>query len=376
MAYDPNQKRHKKGSPTAGAWAADNARGGAVAVAEQRHGQSAIVADPMTVQWLERDVLPTPRHRIPRDVPHEFELQPEFTSIPLEASGEAFTIEDGYHKNQRDYRHYDGELYRAVLAEDIFSYRGDEPAPDYAPYPNRTDHVEGTPDRLTGIISETRSQWNGNEKTGHRQEFRDRGYESEEEAREAVEEAVAQYVVIDGKLWRKTPEPVYEVNTFGLGNNHGGTALMHSTRHSVDGRIRNDNVFTLDEFEAAKRHALSVAEARGDTEDLERIRNKQPIATVAEDRPWAHPTPPIRVPDVPNQFDVPYEDRENIDQYKLRMQKIRRQVEQYAPDSIYTDPETGKRKVDFSQMTVGVEDSYRYYAKRIHELSEPDLDSF
>ena len=68
------------------------------------------------------------------------------------------------------------------------------------------------------------------------------------------------------EIWEMTGEPRYLVTTFGLGGNHGGTALMVETRDSATQRA--DSYFRADDFEAARAHAEQVALHRGDTESV------------------------------------------------------------------------------------------------------------
>ena len=72
--------------------------------------------------------------------------------------------------------------------------------------------------------------------------------------------------IFNGVLYTKTDEPIYEVGTFGLGNNHGGTALF-STRKSFS-NTNYKHAFNALQYDEALRYAESVAKNRGDTDDL------------------------------------------------------------------------------------------------------------
>lgn len=74
------------------------------------------------------------------------------------------------------------------------------------------------------------------------------------------------HVVIDGKPYRAIHEPRYVVATFGLGGNHGGTALMVDSHFNRN--LSADCYFGLLELEEAIAEAARVAEARGDTKNL------------------------------------------------------------------------------------------------------------
>lgn len=75
------------------------------------------------------------------------------------------------------------------------------------------------------------------------------------------------HLIINGELYNKSNEPVYEVMTFGLGGNHGGTSLSIG-KNRLDGPR---NLFRADELDEAKACAASIALGRGDTESVQRI---------------------------------------------------------------------------------------------------------
>lgn len=93
-----------------------------------------------------------------------------------------------------------------------------------------------------------------------------------EEQKAVMREFQSRTVVFNGELWKQTEwEPCYEVCTFGLGSNHGGTALMLGTA-AAGANVENDYIFRADELEAAKAAAETVSLDRGDTESVARIR--------------------------------------------------------------------------------------------------------
>lgn len=73
-------------------------------------------------------------------------------------------------------------------------------------------------------------------------------------------------VVIDGLPYRPAGEPRYVIATFGLGNNHGGTALFADDVYNPN--IGHDRYFNLLDREKALARATEIAEARGDTRSL------------------------------------------------------------------------------------------------------------
>lgn len=73
-----------------------------------------------------------------------------------------------------------------------------------------------------------------------------------------------EYLVVDGtRLFVREREPFYQVCTFGLGNNHGGTALLVSYRTPIIEEY--ETCFNALEADAAIAKADAVAADRGDT---------------------------------------------------------------------------------------------------------------
>ena len=79
------------------------------------------------------------------------------------------------------------------------------------------------------------------------------------------------YVVYDGKVWERCGEPHYTYNTFGMGNNHGGTGFFIQEYINLD--CVNSTTFNALDREKAIEHTVLVALNRGDTDDVDRIKN-------------------------------------------------------------------------------------------------------
>ena len=94
-----------------------------------------------------------------------------------------------------------------------------------------------------------------------------------EEALAQFQEKAEQYLIIDDALWQRTGEPRYEVCTFGLGHNHGGTALMISNHYN--GNKPWDCYYSALEHDKAIADAVETARRRGDTESIPRIESKR-----------------------------------------------------------------------------------------------------
>lgn len=94
----------------------------------------------------------------------------------------------------------------------------------------------------------------------------------------AIEEAGKRFtglIIVDGEVWKPTPEPAYAIVTMGLGGNHGGTYL------EIDYAGRYERRYALTDFDAAVEAAVAFATRRGDTDTIAIIR-KTPKATVLD----------------------------------------------------------------------------------------------
>ena len=86
------------------------------------------------------------------------------------------------------------------------------------------------------------------------------------EARKAFSDNAKGFLIVDGILYREIGEPRYCVMTFGLGHNHGGTALMVSNHYNPNiGKSRYYSALDGDKAVAA---ANKIAARRGDTNDI------------------------------------------------------------------------------------------------------------
>lgn len=88
---------------------------------------------------------------------------------------------------------------------------------------------------------------------------------------EAMQEKADRYIFYDKKIWEKCGEPMYLINTFGLGHNHGGTGFFIDYFYNPN--ISAKNYFRADQYEEAIAYADKVAEGRGDTNDVGRFRD-------------------------------------------------------------------------------------------------------
>lgn len=101
------------------------------------------------------------------------------------------------------------------------------------------------------------------EKMGIREYLGDNRSEEEK----TIFETALRYGVREGRMFVKRNEPVYRVMTFGLGANHGATALVLDSEVSSHGSDGTHH-FNLNDLDKAIRAATFQAELRKDTNSL------------------------------------------------------------------------------------------------------------
>ncbi|SDH56366.1 hypothetical protein [Microbacterium sp. 77mftsu3.1] len=195
-----------------------------------------IVEVPVRGRWTERNVLPTPRHRTPRDVQRDIDVT---VTIPVIASDEApvgITLPAnsfGPNQNARELRVHGGQLYQELTDRD-------------------GTPVPADPDT---IFSRIFDRW------GHGRPHLDGA--NAWQAEEAAQTRVDDLLVIDGTVWEETSEPVYNVGTFGF-NNGTYVGIESATRYAEAGHAMPEWVYPADQREEAIAAAIETSQKRGD----------------------------------------------------------------------------------------------------------------
>lgn len=277
----------------------------------------------LDVEWTERDVIP-PRMRKPRDVQHVLPLEVNIPIVDAKDAPVAIRFKE-QHFLAGDYRVHGGQLYtKSNISAD-----------------NAEEYFE----------------------RGYRGASSDEG--SEESVKADMQSKADQLRIIDGEIWSPAPEPVYTVNTYGMGSNHGGTSLSIDaiTRYQTeDGRPVSDHVFPLDQRDAAIAKALEVAEDRGDTQSYDSIKNAETAELSGDFKPGSTFTQAPRINYTPL-YELwnasPSEVDARFTEFKEQLLTI--------PDAVYDVPDgwggTTKR-VDLSKLTERQADDYKEYVKR------------
>lgn len=93
----------------------------------------------------------------------------------------------------------------------------------------------------------------------------------------------SEYLVVESggqkQVWGRTGEPMYVINTFGLGHNHGGIGTSFGITNYYNSNIGKARYFNALQAKEGKAEALRIAKGRGDTHSFSFIR-KAPLIKV------------------------------------------------------------------------------------------------
>lgn len=108
------------------------------------------------------------------------------------------------------------------------------------------------------------------------------GYGLDESKRENREQVIARakndmkrYLLVDGVLYTQVDEPMYNITTFGLGHNHGGTGFFICYHYNPN--LSKDSYFNAADYDNAIDYAIRVATGRGDTKDAARFQEDKKL---------------------------------------------------------------------------------------------------
>ena len=218
--------------------------------------------------WNSEKYLPTKRHRKLRERYVKNCVNVEIKEITDAEFPIAFIVHDykSVYDNATSYRDFDGHGDFRMFSEEIRTYK------DKLYMPVRITHGSAVSTCFESLkyikdkLSEREPYWTGGS------DFTDASIIKDNNAAECIEKILNKaedYVIYDGKVWEICGEPMYVINTFGLGHNHGGTGFF--IEHFYNENISHENYFNALQRKEAIAYGKSVAANRGDTESIDRI---------------------------------------------------------------------------------------------------------
>ncbi len=103
-------------------------------------------------------------------------------------------------------------------------------------------------------------------------------YETPKDIVKRLKYEMSQYLIVDGVLYETiVGKPYYNIYTFGLGGNHGGTALFVSYSTAPKRMIKESKgmAFAINDTEKAMTTAIQIASDRRDTNYIEFIKKSK-----------------------------------------------------------------------------------------------------
>lgn len=178
----------------------------------------------------------------------------------------AFIIHDyqSVYENAKSYDDFDGNGEYKMFSEEMRTYNGKLFKPVRVSHGAAISTNFEPLDYIKQRIQDYAPYWKGGE------DFTEKSIVKEsdvEKCKETISSRADNYVIFDGKVWETCGEPMYNVTTFGLGHNHGGTGFF--IQYDYNPNISNKNYFNALEREKAIAYGKQVALNRGDTNSID-----------------------------------------------------------------------------------------------------------
>lgn len=216
--------------------------------------------------WSKQKYLPTCRHRVLREryVMNGVDVEvkePTEQEFPV-----AFIVKDykSVYENAKSYDDFDGNGDFKMYPEEIRTYGGKLYMPVRVTHGAAISTCFESLEYIKHELTDHKPYWVGGE------EFSEASIIKEDNISECKERIIREaedYVIFDGKVWEICGEPMYVINTFGLGHNHGGTGFF--IEYFYNENISRNNYFNALEKEQAIAYGKKVASNRGDTKSIE-----------------------------------------------------------------------------------------------------------
>lgn len=201
------------------------------------------------------EMVTPPRCRKPRPEDGETTISVNIKEVPEERAPVAFVVKE-YDHQLREVRLVSGKLYRQYQVPQYQEEKRDRKTPLWINSNSKSINWQWLIGDSAAIYcsSSDLHYWNYGS-------LKDNIYRARNLAKE--------YIIVNGNVYILTGEPYYSVTCFGLGNNHGGTGLFVKWS-----KINCKTVFGYTPLDkgAAINSAIEIAENRGDSKDIERLR--------------------------------------------------------------------------------------------------------
>lgn len=216
--------------------------------------------------WNMEKYLPTKRCRNLKQRYVENNMNVDIKELAETDFPVAFIIHDyqSVYENAKSYDDFDGNGEYKMFSEEMRTYNGKLFKPVRISHGTAISTNFEPLDYIKQRIQDYAPYWKGGE------DFTEKSIVKEsdvEKCKDTISSRAENYVIFDGKVWETCGEPMYNVTTFGLGHNHGGTGFF--IQYDYNPNISNKNYFNALEREKAIAYGKQVALNRGDTNSID-----------------------------------------------------------------------------------------------------------
>lgn len=216
--------------------------------------------------WYEQKYLPTKRHRKERTRMVKDVFKVEVEEVTEQDFPVAFIVHDyqNVYEDTKSYNDFNGDGKFKMFSEKIRTHDGKLYKPVRVTHGSAISLIFETLDYVKERIEDREPYWKGGEEFTEVSVIKS---DNKSEVESEIIKRASNYIIFDGKVWERCGEPMYNITTFGLGHNHGGTGFF--IQYYYNPNISNKNYFNALEREKAIAYGKQVALNRGDTNSVE-----------------------------------------------------------------------------------------------------------
>lgn len=218
--------------------------------------------------WYEEKYLPNKRCRKLRTRVSNKDVDVDVREVTENEFPIAFVVHDmqSVYEGATSYSDFDGNGDYKMHTEDIRTYAGKLYKPIRISCGTAISTLFEPLAEMKYKLMEPEPYWMGGE------DFSDQSIVKSDNFTEKLKiakEKASSYLIYEKKIWAECNEPMYNIETFGLGHNHGGTGFFITWHYNPN--ISKDNYFNALQRDEAIAYGKRVALGRGDTESVDRM---------------------------------------------------------------------------------------------------------
>lgn len=190
--------------------------------------------------WSMEKYLPTKRHRKLRERYVKNSVDVEIKEVSQQEFPVAFIVHDykSVYENAKSYDDFNGSGDFKMFSEEIRTYDGKLYMPVRVTHGAAISlHFESL-NYIKDKLTEHMPYWIGGEEFSEASIIKENNIA---ECKTKIFEQAESYIIFEGKVWETCGEPMYVINTFGLGHNHGGTGFF--IEYNFNKNISSKNYF-------------------------------------------------------------------------------------------------------------------------------------